>query len=306
MLTVGTYHYIRNDFSAPFPSIFGVTPDAFRQQLKVLGNEGTFISPIQFAENSNDILRSKENYLLITFDDGLKEQYENAVPILEELDIPAIFFINSINHIEKQLSLVHKIHLVRSVISSFVLLDSLKCFTRRELNALEIEKAHHFYRFDSKQDAELKYFLNVLLDLDTQRNFINDIFSANFEEKVVIDQLYMNTDEIRKLSRSGFIGSHTHSHLPLGIYNEQIIKYELEATKKYLEEIGGRIVNFVSYPYGAAEAVNDLVAKLAMQAGYEFGFTTNPDTNFLTANNLLLNRFDCNDLMGGKNFKSSI
>jgi len=113
MLTVSNYHYIRGDFSTPYPSIFGMTPDNFSKQLLLLQNQGDFIEPNILVENSKEIIASKDNCFLITFDDGLKEQFDCALPILDELNIPAMFFINSINHIEKKVSLAHQIHLVR-------------------------------------------------------------------------------------------------------------------------------------------------------------------------------------------------
>lgn len=303
MLTVSNYHYIRENFVNPYPSIFGVTPDDFRKQLVLLKNQGEFIAPSSLVENVKEVLESKDNHFLITFDDGLKEQFDFALPILDELHISALFFINSINHIEKKVSLAHQIHLVRSVISSDELFENLVKDTNRKFSQLEIQKAHQFYRFDNQKSAELKYFLNVLLDFAAQEKFINSIFTKHFDESEVLENLYMNKNEIQQLIQRGFIGSHTHSHLPLGIYDEQTILYELETTKKYLENLGGVVIDCVAYPYGTKEAVNAEVGKLSKQVGYKLGFTTKPEVNTLSSNLLLLNRFDCNDLIGGKNYK---
>jgi peptidoglycan/xylan/chitin deacetylase (PgdA/CDA1 family) len=303
MLTVSNYHYIRESFIAPYPSIFGITPDDYRKQLVLLKNQGDFVEPHFLVENLKEILESKNNYFLITFDDGLKEQFENALPILDELNIPAIFFVNSINHIEQKVSLAHKIHLVRSVVSSGLLFENLVKDTNRKLSQLEIQQAHQFYRFDNAQSAELKYFLNVLLDFATQEKFINGIFTENFDEKEVLQKLYMGTAEIQQLIQRGFIGSHTHTHLPLGIYDKETIIHELETTKKYLENLGGVAIDCVAYPYGTKEAATEEVGNLAQQVGYKIGFTTKPGLNTGSGNPLLLNRFDCNDLIGGKNYR---
>lgn len=302
MLTVSNYHYIREDFTTPYPSIFGITPDDFKKQLVLFKNQGDFIAPNTLIENSKEVLESKDNHFLITFDDGLKEQFDCALPILDELDIPALFFVNSINHIEKKISLAHQIHLVRSVISSEELFENLVKDSNRKLSQLEIIKAHQFYRFDNRQSAELKYFLNVLLNFATQEKFINSIFTKHFNENEVLESLYMDTNEIQQLIKRGYIGSHTHTHLPLGIYDEQTIAYELETTKKYLENLGGTTIDCVAYPFGTKEAATEEVGRLAKQVGYKLGFTTKPAVNNSSNNLLLLNRFDCNDLVGGKNY----
>ena len=54
--------------------------------------------------------------------------------------------------------------------------------------------------------------------------------------------------------------------------------------------------------FGTKEAATEAVGELAKQVGYKLGFTTNPKVNNGGNNLLLLNRFDCNDLNGGKNF----
>lgn len=306
MLTVSNYHYIRENFATPYPSIFGVTPSDFRKQLVLLKNQGDFIEPSYLVENVKEVLKSKDNYFFITFDDGLKEQFEFALPILNELHIPALFFVNSINHIQKKVSLAHQIHLVRSVISSDELFENLVKESNRKLSQQEIQKAHQFYRFDNHQSAELKYFLNVLLDFTTQEKFINSIFTKRFDESEVLEKLYMNTNEIQQLIQRGFLGSHTHTHLPLGIYDEKTILYELETTKKYLENLGGKIIDCVAYPYGTKEAATEKVGELAKQVGYKLGFTTKPAVNNEADHLLLLNRFDCNDLIGGKNYNINL
>jgi peptidoglycan/xylan/chitin deacetylase (PgdA/CDA1 family) len=303
MLTVSNYHYIRKSFHAKYPSIFGITPDEFRKQLLLLKNQGDFIEPSYLVDNLKKVLKSKYNYFLITFDDGLKEQFDCALPILDELNIPALFFINSINHIEKKVSIAHQIHLVRSVVSSDELIESLVNATNRKLSQLEIQQAHQFYRFDHPKSAELKYFLNVLLDYAIQEKFINSIFTKYFDEMEILENLYMSTDEIQQLIKREFLGSHTHTHLPLGIYGKPTIIHELETTKKYLENLGGLVINFVAYPYGTKEAATEEVGRLAKQVGYKIGFTTKPGFNNGFNNPLLLNRFDCNDLIGGKNHK---
>lgn len=303
MLTVSNYHYIRKNFDAKFPSIFGVTPEMFKNQLLLLKETGDFVSTIDLVNNKDEILSSKKNYILITFDDGLKEQYELALPILDELNIPALFFINSINYIEKKVSLVHKIHLVRSVVASEVLFENLIDFTKRKLTPFEIQKAHQFYRFDNSKSAELKYFLNILLDFGNQQKFIDIIFEQYFNENELLESFYMSTTQIQKLISRGYVGSHSHTHLPLGICDEKKIIYELETTKAYLESKGLFTMDCVSYPYGSKDAATEEVGKLAKEVGYKLGFTTNAAINYADQNPLLLNRFDCNDLIGGKNFK---
>jgi peptidoglycan/xylan/chitin deacetylase (PgdA/CDA1 family) len=302
MLTISNYHYIREDFSALYPSIFGVTPKAFENQLKMFKNEGDFITPSQFLANFDTLAASKDNYIFITFDDGLKEQFDFALPILDELGIQAIFFANSMNTQEGRISTVHKIHLLRSVKSSVLLLNYLKEQNISMLTPTELEKAKLNYRFDDTISAELKYLLNFKISFDKQESLVQSFFEKNFSESEVLESLYMSKDQLQYLAKINCLGSHAHSHYPLGLLNEEKLSYELKNSKSYLEELSGASIQMIAYPYGTAEACTNLVAETAKKIGYLYGFTTKKGIVDKRQNKLLLNRFDCNDVVGGKNY----
>ena len=303
MLTVSNYHYIRENFTTPYPSIFGLTPEMLKKQLLLLKESGRFIHPKDLLLNTDEILKSQQNYILVTFDDGLKEQYTNALPILDELTIPALFFINSINHLEKKVSLVHKIHLLRSIISSE---EILKKINQKRLIVFSNEQkriAQETYRFDDKKSAEFKYLLNFLMSISEQELVINNLFEKHFKEKEVIENLYMDKTDLIKLAEKGYLGSHTHSHYPIGLLNSKAIEFELKYSKQYLEELTKIKVELVSYPYGTATSITPKVIEIAKKVGYKIGFSTKAGINSINQKKLLLNRFDCNDLIGGKNYK---
>ncbi len=304
MLTVSNYHYIRPDFNAKYPSIFGVIPAVFKKQLQLLKNEGDFISPNGFIKNYEAILKSKDNYILITFDDGLKEQYDYALPILLDLDIKAIFFANSNNSEESKISTVHKIHLLRSIIASTVILEDINRITPITLSVKDKNTAHAMYRYDDAGSAELKYLLNYRLSFDVQEEIVENLFNKYFEKEAVLETLYMGKKQIIEIAEQGSLGSHTHNHLPLGLLNSEAINFELEHSKLYFEALTKTKVEMVAYPYGTKEACTQEVALKAKEIGYKFGFTTNRNVNANNDNYLLLNRFDCNDLIGGKNYQS--
>lgn len=299
MLTVSNYHYIRLDFKTKYPSIFGLTPNEFKQQLILLKNQGDFVHPNNVVSSLKTIVESKDNNLLVTFDDGLKEQFDLALPILDELNIPAVFFVNTINIEEKKVSTVHKIHLLRSIISSSEFLDK---FINLPFSPLQKKKAQEIYRYDDEKSAALKYILNFKLDYKEQEQIVNKLFDLHFNENAVLDSLYMTKNNVIELANRGYLGSHTHSHYPLGLLDTDTIKTELERTKNYLDKLTNSAINIISYPYGTPEVCTDLVADLAKNTGYKIGFTTTRGINTLNKTPLLLNRFDCNDLIGGKNY----
>lgn len=306
MLTVSNYHYIRNKFDSKYPSIFGVSPSKFREQLELLTNQGEIISPKDLLQNVDSVLKSKENYFLITFDDGLKEQFEMALPILDELNMKAVFFVNSINFQEKKVSTVHKIHLLRSIIPTAKFLEEINKIEEISFSNIEKTKAKEIYIYDDKESALLKYLLNFKLDFKKQEQLIKTLFDIYIDENEIVESLYMSEKNIKELAKINCLGSHTHNHYPLGLLDSESIRFELRNSKIFLETITNSSIDLLSYPYGTQEACTNEVAKIAKEEGFALGFTTKRNSNTLDDNKLLLNRFDCNDMPGGKNFKNTI
>ena len=109
MLVAANYHYIRNDFTSPYQGIFGITPLQFESQLMRLSKLAKFVSIDDIFDNLAEKKILAGRNILITFDDGLQEQYELALPILDKLGIPAVFYINTHYLESREISPVHKI-----------------------------------------------------------------------------------------------------------------------------------------------------------------------------------------------------
>jgi peptidoglycan/xylan/chitin deacetylase (PgdA/CDA1 family) len=306
MLTVCNFHYIRNNFDAPYPSIFGVTPYEFENQLLKLSETGEFINQKIVIEDIDSILASKKNFILITFDDGLKEQYVLAKPILDKMKIEAIYFINSINYIEKEVSQVHKIHLLRSQIPTLKLLNRIENLSAEidfSFSEEDMQNAKLCYNYDDFDSAYLKYLLNFKLTTDQTAKIINTLFDEYFNTNSVVANLYMTKEQLLTLSSLNMLGSHTHSHFPLGLLNPSLIKKELETTKYFIDSFGHKNSFSVSYPFGNRDSCKTPVPEFAKEIGHKIGFAFEPGINRFGENHLLLKRFDCNDLIGGKNYK---
>lgn len=306
MLTVSNYHYVREDFKAPFPSIFGVTPAVFEKQIILLNSTGQYITPDDLTDNIDYILGSDDNHLLITFDDGLKEQYEIAKPILDSQNVKALYFVNSINFIEKEVSLVHKIHLVRSQIAPNILLqhinDQLSGYNVA-LSENDRAKAASYYKYDDSESACLKFLLNFKLTSAQLKTVIDSMFSEKFDSEKMVGDLYMNLPQLQDLANQNMLGSHSHSHFALGLLEQHEIEDEMLKTIRFLNNFKKNDNLTISYPYGTSDACLPPVSETAYASGHKIGFTMERGDNRADADKLLLKRFDSNDLVGGKNFK---
>ncbi len=79
-------------------------------------------------------------------------------------------------------------------------------------------------------------------------------------------QRHLSKQQIRELSDSGHeIGSHTLTHANLPFLNNRDLEKELKDSKKILEDITGKEVKTISFPYGSW---NEHVWKKARESGY--------------------------------------
>lgn len=70
-----------------------VTPDTFREHLKILEDYFEFTTSSQWIEHKDNNQLEPTKYCAITFDDGWLDNYEFAYPILKEMKIPATIYI---------------------------------------------------------------------------------------------------------------------------------------------------------------------------------------------------------------------
>jgi len=88
---------------------------------------------------------------------------------------------------------------------------------------------------------------------------------------------HLNRKQIKELADLGFeIGSHTLTHRDLTKLPENEIKKELKESKKILEDITGKEVKYLSYPFGR---YNERIEEILCEEGYERGFSINPFKN---------------------------
>ena len=105
----------------------------------------------------------------------------------------------------------------------------------------------------------------------------------------------MNEGMIRMLSTDSLItiGAHTDTHRSLTSLGERDLRDEMNIPRRKLEELTGKPVNYLAYPYGQLHLnVSNEVKKAALDAGYKAAFSTNFGNSNSSGNIYALNRID--------------
>lgn len=113
-----------------------------------------------------------------------------------------------------------------------------------------------------------KYGMKPVIFLPTAFIGENNSWDYSFRLR---EETHLDKSQIAELAAIGCeFGTHSHRHLDLTRLDEKTIRSELLGSKEVLENITGRTINMMSYPFGK---YNDNVLTLVKDAGYKRSFT---------------------------------
>ena len=204
--------------------------------------------------------------LTITFDDGYRDNYENAFPILNRLGLPATIFLAT-GAIDSGRTLWHD-----RVFSAL-----------RETRATALEKfgdngQTYPLNTPAAKRHSLAQLLNFLWSLDDGDRSLwveKLIQKLGIEEPVSCERLMLSWDEIRAMSERGIgFGAHSVTHPILSKIPLRQLKQEIRDSKDIIESHLKMPVKHFAYPVGRREDFTDAVKKELRDAGFESAVTT--------------------------------
>jgi peptidoglycan/xylan/chitin deacetylase (PgdA/CDA1 family) len=304
ILLAVTYHYFAAARRPDARAVFPVTPDELSEQLTQLGRAFEFISRDDLVAAVAGERSLPEQACAITFDDGLRSQYELALPVLDALEIPGIFFVTAGPLVERRLLHVHRVHWLRERLDDEQLLDlALDEMARAgvDLDGSDLDPAAQMYRYDHPAAARVKFLLQHALPEPLRERVANAAFrAAGGDEDAVFDDLYMDASAVADLAGRRALGAHALTHRPLAGLSASDVRHELDTSRDILERVSGERPLVLSYPFGAAGTVVPETAHAASASGFVAGFTTERCLNRTLEQPLLLGRIDANDAPGGR------
>lgn len=267
-LVILAYHRVVADLEkAEKEAIYGlvISTETFREHCRML-KENYDIIGIEEAANfikSGD--SAKRPKALITFDDGYLDNYEEAFPILREMNLPATIFLPT-EMIGKPEPLAHD--------KAFWLIK--KAVERKT----QIEKAFLNAGIEEKTIVGINYNTNVL-ELTDKIVYLpaiqRDAVIKELEETLSTDNYpkeydLLNWQMVREMNQNKIsFGVHSASHTVLTLENESEFESEITESKQLLEEkLNQEIISF-AYPNGK---FNDKVRHQVINSGYKIAVST--------------------------------
>jgi peptidoglycan/xylan/chitin deacetylase (PgdA/CDA1 family) len=312
MIIIFNYHYVRDNYNYAYNGINGITVERFKDHISYLASYCNFISINDLQSDSYlELFLNKDLNVIITFDDGLSEQYINCLPILKYFKIKPTFFINTASIYLNKLSNVHILHyLLSSNKLKNIMINIEKFLNNNNFNLMcrltdnNINKA---YKYGSNELKKIKFLFNYALKRKDSDKLLENLllYFADDEFNNYFKQLYMNNSNLKYLANNKYLGSHGHSHLNYGLSNKVDINNDILKFKSLVKKNLNIEIKSFSYPYGTKYSYNKNIINQLKEHGYTSGFTVERAYNNDPSKMMYLSRFDCNDLeeLIKKNFK---
>lgn len=241
-----------------------------REQVKLLKRRFRIVTMGELAECLRNEPETAAGLAVITVDDGYRDFYEYAWPVLQEARVSATFFPVT-GFVDRELWLWPDL-----------VQYGLDHSPRRMISGEEVRLAGGRFELDDPASQRLAWqgLIDLAIDLpDAEKwSFLGSLLESlglQWPEAIPDEYAPVSWDELRQMSGDGIeIGAHTYSHCRLPCVSEQQLEIELAGARARLESEIQRPVVSLCYPNGSPHDYDARVMEAAKQAGYKSAVTS--------------------------------
>ncbi len=237
--------------------VFSATTDELDHQVRALKRD----FPILGGEELESLVQGgkplRHFHVAFTFDDGYRDNYTNAFPVLRAHGVPGHFFLIP----------------TYTGTPTIPWWDAIAFFVRNTAHRELVlpSPVPLTVRVEGDREAAI---LAVLRHYKRPDNYDGDAFLAALAEAAdvelpTVEARFLTWDEAKEMQAAGMtIGSHTLTHRILAQLPEAEQEHELRASRAILEDRLGTPVRSLAYPVGITTAFTDATRRIARDAGY--------------------------------------
>jgi len=272
------FHYFH--LKKPFQG--SISQEQFKEVLDYIGSEN-LLSAEEWTKRA-ETNKLEKNNLCITFDDGLRCQYETGLPVLRKYGLTAFWFVNS-NTFVGELGFLEIYRHFRN--TCFTTIDEFygafyftalsSSFASAVQQGLNVFPRNYLseYPFYTEGDRKFRYIRDKILKASEYDQIMNKMINSKgliFQD--LSKELWLGTEHLQALQSKGhIIGLHSHSH-PTVMANLPYDTQQLEYQKNF--DIFSKILSekpfTMAHPSGS---YSDDTLKILRDLGIRLGFRAN-------------------------------
>jgi peptidoglycan/xylan/chitin deacetylase (PgdA/CDA1 family) len=258
--------------------------------MRIIGRHYRFIS----MDDAVGILKGEkppvECGIVMTMDDGYKSNVSEAWPVFRKYDAHMTVFL-PVTNIENRMPMW------------FDRLDYILQMSEGDNKIFDIGNVKFRFSWNRREDLAASYacFREVI-----KKEYANEeAFHAKLDEIIThyersggksLGTIFeedpwsglLNWEEINRCQGEGVrFGSHTMDHYRVDRLNGDALRYQLEESKRVIEEKTGTPCDYIAYPNGDC---SESARNVALESGYLAGVTTDEGINKIGCDTMMLKR----------------
>jgi peptidoglycan/xylan/chitin deacetylase (PgdA/CDA1 family) len=250
------YHRINDGSSAE-----GISVDSLRWQLKQI-KENFRVLPLDEMVEASTQNSLPDNAVALTFDDGYRDFYDHAYPLLKEFELPATLFLTT-GFVNGDLWLWP---------------DKIKyILSKTKHDFLDIEEIRTPLRSEFEDYHAWNELGDICLNLTNAEKFLlierlAHKLNVKLPDKAPEGYEGLSWQLVREMLKNSqlSLGSHSVSHPVMTRLGDDELNYELLASKETIELETGMVVKAFCYPNGQPADINDETRRAVQSTGYAY------------------------------------
>jgi peptidoglycan/xylan/chitin deacetylase (PgdA/CDA1 family) len=230
------------------------------------------------------------NPCVISFDDGLMDAYENAVPILRELRLKATFFIIGQSLTSSRPSWLHRAY---DILDSQPVAESISAL-REEVPGFPTGEGFDKARLRARAKENL-----MRLEPGARRGALDRLESRSNVRGRGNRTRFVEPRHVAALANEGFeVGSHSMRHEYLAWLSDEELDEDVRESKRVLADNVGCEPRAFCYPYGGRDSCDERVKSALRKYGFTSASTAMAGLNDTDTDLLALRRIPVTEMPG--------
>jgi peptidoglycan/xylan/chitin deacetylase (PgdA/CDA1 family)/CelD/BcsL family acetyltransferase involved in cellulose biosynthesis len=272
------YHRVNDDNDRYFDAI---STEAFEIHMRYLARNYKVVS-LRELHRHLEAGDSNQMVVAVTFDDGYRDNYECAYPILQRYNIPAtIFLTTGALDSGEPIWFERMAEAVKKTSQEFIDLEMeipRRCWMRTEAERLE-------------SIGRMFGMLRVLSDADRHVRLAEILGKLAAPKECERRGKMLTWEQVRLMKAHGIdFGGHTVTHPFLSKLTAESAAWEVSECKRRIEEESQAPVEFFAYPNGREEDFATSNKEILRSAGYRAAVTTIWGMNYRSTDPMELRR----------------